>query len=602
MRFGQFSFRIASESKAGVFSAGISQLGSRLRNAMAKKPANLIYGVDDKPPLTTLLLLGLQHASVMSVGWIFVVVIVSGMGGTSQQAESVIQISMIVSGIATILQARTRGPVGSGYLCPSSCGPAYIAASISAGKLGGLPLVFGSLIAAGLFEALLSRVMQRLRVLFPPEVTGLVVSMVGIELIALAAPRFLGFSGPGSSRNLLAIAVSLLTLAGMVGPTLCSEGILRLYPVLLGLVVGYLSAYAVGLLTWPQLDAVFAAPLLNLPTRAQPGWSFSFALLPAFLIASLASTLKAVGDLSLCQKINDAEWKRTDMKSVSGGVLAGSIGSITAGLLGGAGQSTFSSNVGLAIATKATSRHVALPCGIVLICLAFCPKLSAVFAVMPQPVVGAILVYVACFMIVAGVQVMTSRMLDARKTFVIGIAFIFGLSVRLVPGLYADVPEALSSLFSSSLSLTTVLVVVLNILLRIGIRTRVTLELDPRADSAEKIFAFMELHGGAWGARKEVIDRATYAMNELMEAAGTLEVTTGKITAEVSFDEFNLDVDLRYEGVPMEFPRERPTQADLLSDKTGVAKLAGFLIRNYVDRMTSEYVDGRCRIQFHFDH
>jgi xanthine permease XanP len=569
---------------------------------MAKKPANLIYSVDEKPPLSTLLLLGLQHVSVLSVGWIFVVVIVTGIGGTSEQAESVIQISMIVSGIATILQARTKGPVGSGYLCPMSCGPAYIAASISAGKVGGLPLVFGSVIVSGVFEALLSRVMQRLRALFPPEVTGLVVSMVGIELIVLAAPRFLGFTGAGSSRNLLAIAVALLTLAAMVGPTVWSEGMLRLYPVLLGLVVGYLSAYAVGLLTWPQLNVVLAAPLINLPTRAQSGWAFSLAMLPAFLIASLASTLKTVGDLTLCQKINDAEWKRTDMKSVSGGVLAGSICTIGAGLLGGAGQSTFSSNVGLAIATKATSRHVALPCGIILILLAFCPKLSAVFTVMPQPVMGAILVYVACFMILAGVQVMTSRMLDARKIFVVGISLIFGLSVRMVPGLYADVPDALSSLFSSSLSLATVLVVVLNVLLRIGIRTRVALQLDPRADSAEKIFTFMQVQGGTWGARKEVIDRATYAMNEFMEAAGTLDLARGKIAAEVSFDEFNLDVNLRYGGVLMEFPQERPTQVDLLSDETGVAKLAGFLIRNYVDRIKSDCVDGRCRVQFHFDH
>jgi xanthine permease XanP len=569
---------------------------------MAKKPANLIYSVDEKPPLSTLLLLGLQHVSVLSVGWIFVVVIVTGIGGTSEQAKSVIQISMIVSGIATILQARTKGPVGSGYLCPMSCGPAYIAASISAGKVGGLPLVFGSVIVSGVFEALLSRVMQRLRTLLPPEVTGLVVSMVGIELIVLAAPRFLGFTGAGSSRNLLAIAVALLTLAAMIGPTVWSEGLLRLYPVLLGLVVGYLSAYAVGLLTWPQLNVVLAAPLINLPTRAQSGWAFSLAMLPAFLIASLASTLKTVGDLTLCQKINDAEWKRTDMKSVSGGVLAGSICTIGAGLLGGAGQSTFSSNVGLAIATKATSRHVALPCGIILILLAFCPKLSAVFTVMPQPVMGAILVYVACFMILAGVQVMTSRMLDARKTFVVGIALIFGLSVRMVPGLYADMPDALSSLFSSSLSLTTVLVVVLNVLLRIGIRTRVALELNPRADSAEKIFTFMQVQGETWGARKEVIDRATYAMNEFMEAAGTLDLARGKIAAEVSFDEFNLDVNLRYDGVLMEFPQERPTQVDLLSDETGVAKLAGFLIRNYVDRIKSDCVDGRCRVQFHFDH
>jgi NCS2 family nucleobase:cation symporter-2 len=160
---------------------------------MAKKPPNLIYGVDDKPPIGTAILLGLQHVFVVSVGWIFVVVIIAGFGGDREQAGQIIQISMIASGIATILQARTKGPVGSGYLCPLSIGPAYITASILAGKLGDLPLLFGLTTISGLFEAILSRLVQRLRVLFPPEVTGLVVAMVGIELIALAAPRFLGF-------------------------------------------------------------------------------------------------------------------------------------------------------------------------------------------------------------------------------------------------------------------------------------------------------------------------------------------------------------------------------------------------------------------------
>jgi xanthine permease XanP len=325
-------------------------------------------------------------------------------------------------------------------------------------------------------------------------------------------------------------------------------------------------------------------------------------MLPAFLIASLASTLKAVGDLTLCQKINDAEWKRTDMQSASGGILASAIGTFSAGLLGGVGLSTYSSNVGLSIATRATSRQIALPCGIILIALAFFPKLAAVYTVMPQPVMGAILVYVACFMILAGVQLMTSRMLDARKIFVVGISLVFGLSVRMVPGLYADVPDVLSSLFSSSLSLATVLVIVLNLVFRIGIRTRVALQLDPRADSTEKIFAFMQAQGETWGARKEVIDRATYAMSEFFEAAGTLDLARDKIDAEVSFDEFNLDVDLRYDGELMEFSQQRPTEADLLGDERAVTKLAGFLIRNYVNRITSECVDGRCRIQFHFDH
>ena len=164
-------------------------------------------------------MLGLQHVFVISVGWIFVVVVVKGIDGTPEQAAAVIRVSMSASGIATILQARTKGPVGSGYLCPSSCGPAYIPASILAGKTGGLSLLFGQTILPGAFEAVLSRVMQRLRALFPAHVTGLVVSMVGIELIALGCPKFMGFTAPGLPLDGRAILVALISAGVMVGPS-----------------------------------------------------------------------------------------------------------------------------------------------------------------------------------------------------------------------------------------------------------------------------------------------------------------------------------------------------------------------------------------------
>jgi len=569
---------------------------------MAKRPPNLTYGVEDKPPLGTLILLGVQHVFVISVGWVFVIVIVTGMGGTPAQAEQVIQFSMLASGVATILQARSNSRLGSGYLCPISCGPAYISASIFAGNAGGFPLIFGMTAISGLFEALLSRIMQRLRALFPPEVTGLVVSMVGLELIHLAVPRFVGFDTSDPRMDSRSIMVALLTLAAMIAPSVWSKGKLKLYPVLLGMLIGYLSAYAAGLVGETQFQRIIAAPLLDWPRRMEGGWLFNPALLPAFLIASLASTLKSVGDLTLCQRINDMDWKRTEMKSVSGGILAGSIGTMLAGALGGAGQSTFSSNVGLAIATGATSRHIAMPCGLILIVLAFFPKLATLFSIMPAPVMGAIMIYVACFMIVAGIQVITSRMLDARRTFVVGIAMVFGLSVEMVPELYRDLPEFLSLLFGSALSLATLMVIVLNLLFRIGVKTHVELTLAPQDLASEKIFAFMEIQGASWGARKEVISRATSAMNEFIEGVRALELAQGDIKVAASFDELNLEIEFRYRGTLMNFPMKRPSAADLLLDEKAIAGLAGFLVRNYADRIQSSSVDEACRIRLHFDH
>jgi xanthine permease XanP len=569
---------------------------------MAKKPAGLVYGVDDKPPLIATVLLGIQHAFVMTAGWVIVVVIVTTIGGTQEEVANVLRMSMIASGIATILQSLPNSPVGSGYFCPISSGPAYVSASILAGKIGGLRSIFFMTVLSGLFEVLLARVVPRLRPLFPPEVTGLVVTMVGIELVGLGCPRFLGFQTAGAGLQGTATTVATVTLAAMIGPTVWGKGILKLYPVLIGLVIGYSLAYFLGLFETERLQKMLAAPMISLPRKAQTGWTFDLALLSAFLIASLASTLKSVGDLTLCQRINDADWKRTDMQSVSGGIFAGAIGTGLSGLLGGIGQSTFSSNVGLSLATGATSRSIAISCGTLMVLLAFLPKLAAFFAVMPDPVMGAILIYVACYMILAGIQVITSRMLDARRIFVVGIALIFGLSVDMVPGLYGNVPDLIQPLFSSSLAISTILVVFLNLLFRIGVTKYQILELTPGVDSSQKIFEFMETQGGIWGARHEVILRATAALNEFVESAADLGLVNGKARAEVSFDEFNLDVDIRYDGRLMEFPTLRPTETALLDDETAVAGLAGFLIRQYADRLKTETENGRCRVHLHFDH
>jgi NCS2 family nucleobase:cation symporter-2 len=569
---------------------------------MAKKAANLVYGADDTPPLTVSALLGLQHVVVLTSGWVLVVVIVTTVGGTPEEVANVLRMSMIASGIATILQSLHNSPVGSGFLCPIGSGPAYVSASILAGRIGGLSAIFAMTALSGFVEGLLGRIVPRLRALFPPEVTGLVVTMVGMELVALACPRFLGFQEGGTGLTGRVAAVASVTLVAMIGPTIWGKGKLRLYPVLVGLFVGYVLAYFAGALHTDRLQEMFDAPMFSLPRKVDSGWSLHLSLLPAFLIGSLASTLKSVGDLTLCQKISDADWKRTDMQSVKGGIYAGAIGTGLSGLLGGIGQSTFSSNVGLSLATGATSRSIAVPCGILMILLAFLPKLAAFFAVMPDPVMGAILVYVACYMILAGIQVITSRMLDARRTFVVGIALIFGLSVDMVPGLYRDVPDVIQPLFSSSLSVSTVLVVLLNALFRIGITKRRSLELTPGVDGSQRIFEFMETQGSTWGARREVIMRATAALNEFVESADGRGFVRGSAVADVSFDEFNLDLDIRYAGTLMEFPSRRPTADALLADDSAVAGLSGFLIRQYADRIKAEHTDGRCRVLMHFDH
>ena len=99
---------------------------------------------------------------------------------------------------------------GSGFLCPNLCGPNFFGASMSAAWLGGLPLMRGMTIAAGLFEALFARVVRRLGFLFPPEITGLVVLMVAVSLVPLGTSKFNTSGRPGK----LAMLISELVRCG----------------------------------------------------------------------------------------------------------------------------------------------------------------------------------------------------------------------------------------------------------------------------------------------------------------------------------------------------------------------------------------------------
>jgi NCS2 family nucleobase:cation symporter-2 len=258
------------------------------------------------------------------------------------------------------------------------------------------------------------------------------------------------------------VAVGFLTLGVMILVTVWG-GRFRLYGVLTGIVAGYLAGYAVGLLSARELRMVLDTPVFALPRPPiTAGPLFDAALLLPFLIAALSSTAKTVGDVTTCQMINDPAWEEPEMHSIQRGVLADALAVVSAGLCGGMGQSTSSSNVGLSIATATTSRRIAFGAGGLFIALALLPSLAMTFVVMPKPVRGAILVFVACFMIVAGVALIASRSMDTRRTFVVGGAVIAGLTVDVAPWVFKDLPAGLRVLSVSDLGVAALVAIVLN--------------------------------------------------------------------------------------------------------------------------------------------
>lgn len=569
---------------------------------MIKKPANLIYGVDDKPSFLSLILLGFQHIFIISIAFIFPIVIINEIGGSPEDAENLVCTAMIATGVATILQALNKGFVGSGYLCPLVNGPAFVSASLLAAKTGGLSLIFGMTFICGIFEGLFSRVIAKMRSVFPAEVTGTVVVMVGIEVIPIAMPKFFGVDKLHPSPDLTAISAALITLIAMASFNVWGKGKLRLYSVLIGMAIGYIYSFIVGVLTVEHLKQLMNTKFFTAPAFFKYGMTFKAAMIIPFVVAMLSSALKTMGDLTTCQKINDANWKRPDMKSISKGVLACSFGNIFSGLIGAVGQSVSSSNIGLSIATGATSRRIGYAIGGLLIILAFCPKLASIFVIMPTPIMGATLVFAVSFMILAGIQIMMSRMIDARKTFVIGFSIIFGLSVDFAPALYKDAPYWIKPLFSSSLSLATVSAVFLNLFFRIGISKNKIFDLHTGEDSSEKVFEIMEKQGGAWGARKEPILNAAISISEFMELANYIELKNPLINVEIKFDEFNLEAYIKYHGKPFEISKTRPTKEEIQKDEEADIKLSAYVLGKHADKIEFHEKDDHTTLHLHFEH
>jgi len=569
---------------------------------MAKKPANLLYGVDDIPPLRVCILMAIQHIFFLAGGLIIVTLTLLQIGCPTATIQNVVSMSMIAGGIATIIQALNKGPLGSGYLCAEGTDPSFVAVSVMAGASGGLPLIFGMTIVSGVIECILARFLQHLRILLPPEVTGVVLTMVAFNIIPIMMLDFFGLATANQPIETNNVIVGLITLAVMVASNVWGRGKLRLYSVIIGIVCGYIAAILMGVLKAEQLHWLAHEPLFSLPDLSGVSWSFDIRLLIPIIVVTLASTLKSVATLTMCQKINDAEWTRPDLQNIGRGTMADGFACILGGGMGAMGKSLYAASVGLSVATGVTSRVVAFYTGGIYIAMAFLPLLTGFFSIMPKPVMGGALIFMAAFMIISGFQIMTSRMIDIRRTFVIAVSLMFGMSVDIFPDIYHHVHPWLKPLVSSSLAVTTVLAILLNLVMRLGIARQATLELLRGTEVSQTIFRFMENQGAAWGARKDVIQNAMTAMNEFMEATAHYDLEDEKITFQVCFDEYSLDVRAGYQGPPMEFPPERPDKSEIRSNPAAVARLAGYLVRQYTDKITTTQEGRQCLVVLHFNH
>lgn len=568
------------------------------------RPSNLIYGVADKPPAVTCLCSAAQLAVLVAPQMIYPIIVMRAGGADDHAVAQVISLSFLALGVAAPLQALTHRWIGSGYLIATVPAAPYVPVAIEAIRAGGVSLLMGMTLFAGLFEIAFAQIVRRMRAFFPTEVSGLCVLLIGMIIGILGLRVVLGLDERGGTVSATArdLALSMVTLALMVGLNLWGRGALRMYCAAIGIAAGYLLAVFIGAMDPLATQSIVAARWLAWPGTPQALPSFSPALAIPFMIAALTCALKEMGDITAAQKINDRDWLRPDIRSIRNGIVANGAASMLAAVAGGIGGYTQSNSIGMSIATGIAARRVAYWLGPLLVALSVVPVAAAVLVAMPRPIVGAALLFTACFVLVSGLQIITSRLLDARRTFVVGFALILSLGYGLFPQAFQNLPPALHPLVGSGLAVGLISALVLNGLFRIGVRSRVTATIAADADAHDAIRAFIERQGAQWGARRDVVARAIFAAAQAVESIIAHCSPRGLLAIEASFDEFNLDIALSYAGETLVLAERRPSDDEIRDAQDGVLRLAGYLLQTTADQVRALRKADRAVLALHFEH
>jgi NCS2 family nucleobase:cation symporter-2 len=559
------------------------------------KPANLIYGVEEKAPWQVRWFSAIQQVAIASIYMTFPLIVAREVGLRADQIINMLQLGCIALGVAILLQALPRGPVGSRLLAPSSFAGIYLASSLMAVKTGGMPLLWGMTVFAGVVEIALSLVWQRLRPLVPPESAGLVVFFIG-STIGLAACRMLVSEGPTGGTTPTEWLVTGITVALMVAINIWGKTRLRIYCVVIGMVIGFLVSIGTGLVTHGDLRQLLELPVVSVPSVSDISWAFDWSMLLPFAITALAAAMSTTAVLTAYQRTTDADWVRPDMPSIGRGVLGDGISTTVAGLLGTYGLTLSNTNAGLIAATGVASRRIAFAVAAILVAAALQPRLLGILTLMPKPVMAAAMLFTAAFIMINGIQIITARVLDARRTLVIGMGLTTFFGVTVYPSAFSHAPQWAEPLLTTPLVLATLVALGLNLVFRVGIRKRVSMTIDAAAPELRDVTAFIERSAGVWGARRDVTNRIEFAVQQTLEAIIAFCGAKGPISIELSFDEFVISADVVYEGRPMEFPAEPPGKEELLASEESYSRLAGFLVRSYTDRRMA--INGGVRLQF----
>ncbi|KHL73933.1 uracil permease [Pseudomonas putida] len=408
---------------------------------------------------------GLQHVLTMYGGIVAVPLILGQAAGLNgAEIGMLIAASLFAGGLATLLQ--TLGLPFFGCQLPlvqgvSFAGVATMGAILSSQDGGGLPGVLGAVMAASLIGFLITPVFSRITKFFPPLVTGIVITTIGLTLMPVAARWVMGGNSAspefGSMANigLAALTFAIVLLLSKLG----SATISRL-SILLAMVFGTLIAWALGM---TDFSKVAEGPMFAFPTPFHFGMpTFHIAAILSMCIVIMVTLVETSADILAVGEIIDT---KVDSKRLGNGLRADMASSILAPVFGSFTQSAFAQNVGLVAVTGVKSRYVVATGGVILVVLGLLPVMGRVIAAVPTPVLGGAGIVLFGTVAASGIRTLSKVNYKNNVNLIIVAASLgFGMIPIAAPNFYHHFPNWFETIFHSGISSAAIMAIVLNLI------------------------------------------------------------------------------------------------------------------------------------------
>ncbi|MGR3777661.1 xanthine permease PbuX [Bacillus paramycoides] len=420
--------------------------------------------------------LGIQHMLAMYAGAIIVPLIVGGgLGLNQKELTYLVSIDLLMCGVATILQALSNRFFGIGLPVVLGCTFTAVGPMIAIGKQYGVSSIYGAIIAAGLFVVIFAKLFGKLVKLFPPVVTGSVVTVIGVTLVPAAINDMAGGVGSKDFGSLENLALAFGVLLFIIIMYRFFDGFIRSISILLGLLFGTIVAAFMGKVS---LQAVGEADWFH---GIQPFYfgtpTFELTPIITMILVACVGIVEATG---VYFALSDICNKKIGEKELTKGYRAEGLAMILGGIFNAFPYTTYSQNVGLVQLTGVRNRVIIYTCGGMLIALGFIPKIAAITTIIPKSVLGGAMLAMFGMVMAYGIKMLSSVDFGKQENLLIVACSIgIGLGVTVVPTLFSQLPESIRILTDNGIVLGSASAVLLNIVFNMVPQRKVKVKEEP---------------------------------------------------------------------------------------------------------------------------